>query len=225
MDLGHQRPWLLLSLLFGLSYYFIRTSQYFGEIQLMFWKMAAVGGLAIMFFFMFRKHLFGPLRLILFLLALIFYMLGDGLIIFDLTFGGAAFAIGHIFAIIFFYNYRREQGLSLSQKLLAMMVVILVPFIAMKIYGNGIISENLSIGLYALIIAMMSASAWTSSFGRYRVGIGAMIFIISDLFIFAQNGIIGPKWWIDPIIWFSYYFAVLMMTLGVNQKIKVMPRI
>src|SRR3546814_6089488 len=42
--------------------------------------------------------------------------------------------------------------------------------------------------VYSPFVAAMAAAAWTSRFPRYRTGIGAMIFLASDLFIFAGEG-------------------------------------
>src|SRR3546814_16245293 len=42
--------------------------------------------------------------------------------------------------------------------------------------------------VYSLFAAAMAAAAWTSRFPRYRTGIGAMLFLASDLFIFAGEG-------------------------------------
>src|SRR3546814_9036380 len=54
---------------------------------------------------------------------------------------------------------------------------------------------------YTAIVAAMAASAWASRFPRYRTGIGAMLFLASDLFIFAgeggvdrKSGVLGKRW-------------------------------
>ena len=62
------------------------------------------------------------------------------------------------------------------------------------------------IAIYASCLGAMAASAWVSSFPRYRVGLGAVMFAASDLLIFAKLGPLAvspvPGWLIWPL-----YFA------------------
>jgi uncharacterized membrane protein YhhN len=44
------------------------------------------------------------------------------------------------------------------------------------------------VALYSLGLSLMAATAWTSRFHRFRVGIGAVMFVVSDLLIFARAG-------------------------------------
>jgi uncharacterized membrane protein YhhN len=60
--------------------------------------------------------------------------------------------------------------------------------------------------VYSLFVAAMAGAAWTSRFPRYRTGIGAMMFLASDLFIFAGEGGVLSK---DVTMWlvWPFYFA------------------
>lgn len=211
-DLAHKRPFLFISLIFGLTYplsFFINLP----EPAIIIWKMGAVACLAL---YALRNHTRGSFAILASLLA--FYALGDGLIQFDLMWGGIAFTIGHLIAIYLFTRYRRPK-LTFSQKLLAAAIPIIVPFI-----GWGIMQVQGEAGwdavLYLLFISVMAALAWTSSFPRYRVGLGAIIFIISDLLIFARMGMSPEIFWLNLAIWYSYYFGVFLMTTGIVQTMR-----
>jgi uncharacterized membrane protein YhhN len=47
------------------------------------------------------------------------------------------------------------------------------------------------VALYSLGLALMAATAWLSRFPRYRVGIGALMFVVSDLLIFGRSAAAG----------------------------------
>jgi uncharacterized membrane protein YhhN len=61
--------------------------------------------------------------------------------------------------------------------------------------------------------------AWSSNFPRYRVGTGAVLFVISDLLIFARLGPLADSQMTNIAIWYLYYFGVLMIAVGVAQTL------
>ncbi|WP_108809960.1 lysoplasmalogenase family protein [Sphingorhabdus sp. Alg231-15] len=205
------RPYLLLSLLFGISYFFVKDSNFPG-MYLMLWKGAAVGFLAV--YAIRRAHNFEG-KLIAGVMA--FGALGDMLIEIDLMAGAGAFIIGHCIAIWLYSRHRREST-AFSQKLLAILLVPITMFIAWSLPFDR--SEALGIAVYSLFLAVMAAMAWTSSFPRYRVGIGALMFVISDLFIFAEMGFLQgspiPSWTIWPL----YYVGQFLIVTGVVRTLR-----
>ena len=62
--------------------------------------------------------------------------------------------------------------------------------------------------------------AWISDFPRYRVGTGALLFVVSDLLIFARLGPLEgsaiPEW----LIWPLYYFGQFLICTGVIQSLR-----
>jgi len=119
--------------------------------------------------------------------------------------GAAAFAIGHLIAISLYIGNRRA-AMTGSQKLL---VVAVVPLALLAAWGltKGAAPGQIGAALgYTAIVALMAAAAWASRFPRYRTGIGAMLFLASDLFIFAGEGGALPK---DVTMWLVWplYFA------------------
>lgn len=205
------RPYLLLSLLFGISYFFVKDSNIPG-MYLMIWKGAGVGFLAV--YALRRAHNFEG-RLIAAVMA--FGALGDMAIEIDLIAGAVAFTIGHIIAIALYWRHRREQ-MAFSQKLFAILLVPITMFIAWSLPFDR--AEAPGLALYSLFLAVMAAMAWTSSFPRYRVGIGALMFIISDLFIFSRMGFLENSAIPDWTIWPLYYVGQFLIVTGVVRTLR-----
>jgi uncharacterized membrane protein YhhN len=106
---------------------------------------------------------------------------------------------------------------TFSQKLLAIAIFLLTPVIA---YGlPPTTDEAVQVAAYSVILAAMAAMAWSSNFPRYRVGLGAVLFVISDLLIFAELGPLANSKVSGIAIWYLYYFGVLMIAVGVAQTL------
>lgn len=78
--------------------------------------------------------------------------------------------------------------------------------------------------IYAALVGSMAACAWTSRFPRYRVGIGAIMFLVSDLVIFAGQtvwaGTILPK----LLIWPLYFGGQALIARGVVKTLQAADR-
>lgn len=205
-DLAHKRPWLLASLFFGLTF------PLSGQLGLpdylsIPWKMAGVG---LLIGYALRKHRMGEFLLVAGVMA--FWAIGDGLLELDMIWGAIAFAIGHVIAIYLFLRHRRVHPV-LSQKLLAVAVFVLAPPIAYFLPTDR--AMGMQAAVYTLFVAGMAATAWNSNFPRYRVGMGAMAFVASDLLIFARMGALANSGWVSYAIWVLYYGGVMMIAVGV----------
>ncbi len=139
---------------------------------------------------------------------------GDVLVETDMTRGALAFAAGHVVAIGLYVRHRRIN-LTGSQLALALLTVPLTMFIAWRLPADR--AAAVSIVPYALFLGLMAAMAWISRFTRYRVGIGAMLFLISDLLIFARMGILADSAWVTPAIWVLYFSGQVLIVLGVTR--------
>ncbi|MEW4466779.1 lysoplasmalogenase [Parasphingorhabdus sp. JC815] len=208
------RPYVLLSLLFGISYFFVFI---LGEPELpdpykMLWKGAGVGFLAI--YALHRLHGFEG-RLIATVMA--FGALGDMLIELDMILGASAFLIGHCFAIALYLRHRRSET-SFSQKLFAILLVPVTVFVAWSLPFDR--ADALGFAIYTLFLAVMAATAWTSEFPRYRVGIGALLFVISDLFIFSRTGFLRDSIIPDWTVWPLYYVGQFLIATGVVRALR-----
>lgn len=138
--------------------------------------------------------------------------LGDVLIEFDLIAGAAAFLAGHVLATLFYFANRRPSP-ALSQKLLALAMLIVVPLLGWSMLADRAMAPVTLV--YAFALALMAATAWLSRFSRYSVGIGAVLFVISDLLIFARGGPLAASNLPHLLIWPLYYLGQLLICTGV----------
>ncbi|GAA0481843.1 lysoplasmalogenase [Parasphingorhabdus litoris] len=205
------RPYLLLSLLFGISYFFVKDGNIPG-MYLMFWKGAGVGFLAV--YALRRAHNFEG-KLIAAVMA--FGALGDALIEIDLMMGAVTFIVSHCVAIWLYARHRREST-SFSQKAFAALLIPITIFIAWSLPFDR--AEAPSIAAYSLFLAVMAAMAWTSGFPRYRVGIGALLFIISDLLIFSEMGFLENSRIPGLTVWPLYYVGQFLIVTGVVRTLR-----
>ena len=207
-----KRPWLLASLLAGISFFFVKDAAVPG-LYLMAWKGAGVALLAV---YALARHQSADARQIAAVMA--FGALGDVLIELSLEAGAVAFLIGHLVAIHLYWRHRRAE-LPFSQKAAALAMLVLIPAIAFLLPADH--SAAPGIALYALALSAMTAAAWTSSFPRYRVGIGAVMFAVSDLLIFSRYGPLTGSALPGLLIWPLYYFAQFLICTGVVGKLRL----
>ncbi|MCW0198267.1 lysoplasmalogenase [Sphingopyxis sp.] len=189
-----------LALVGGISF-FIAVHQHWDGAAIHLWKTSGVALLAVWAAVNARN---GDGRLIAAVLG--FGALGDwALDAIGLMQGAAAFAMGHLVAIALYLRNRRA-AMTGSQRLLVFAVVPLAMLIAWALTRHGETGEMSAAVGYSALVAAMAATAWASRFPRYRTGIGAMMFLASDLFIFAgEGGTLGK----DVTMWFVWplYFA------------------
>ena len=141
-----------------------------------------------------------------------FGALGDVLLeAVGLTTGAAAFVAGHILAMLLYLRNWRPR-LTFSQRLLAALVVPLSVFIAAALVPPR---DMIPIAVYAFFVSAMAVSAWTSGFPRYRTGIGAMMFLVSDLLIFAQMDVLMGSPVPGLLIWPLYFGGQALIAWGV----------
>lgn len=205
------RPWLLISLIAGISYFFVSDAP-IGGIWLMLWKGAGVAFLAV--YAAFRGRGFDGA---LIAAALAFGAMGDIALETSFLIGGALFAIGHAIAIALYLRNRRTKP-SPSQALAGLSLLVLTPLIAALMtypIENWLVATG-----YSAIVGAMAAAAWTSRFPRYRVGIGAVMFVVSDLLIFARESAVLPDLVTGWLIWPLYYGAQFLIAVGVVQTLR-----
>jgi uncharacterized membrane protein YhhN len=206
-----KRPWLLASLAAGISFWFVRDAGLPG-IQLMALKGAGVALLAV---YALLRHRGADANTIALVMAL--GALGDVLIEIQLEWGALAFLAGHVVAIWFYWNHRRAN-LTFSQKLAALALLVLTPVVAFFLPIDR--SAAPLIAIYATGLGAMAATAWTSTFSRYQVGIGAVMFVASDLLIFSKMGICATSPVPGLLIWPLYYFGQFLICTGVVGELK-----
>lgn len=209
-DLAHKRPWLLVSLAFGLTYPLAAHLPVTGLLSVI-WKMSGVGMLVP---YALRRHHGGHFAWLAAILAL--YALADGVLEQSTFWGGTIFAIGHLAAIGLYLRHRRVL-IAPSQKALAVTLLVVTPFVTCMLPSDRSLASQTA--LYGLIVGGMAAAAWGSNFPRYRVGTGAVLFVVSDIVLVAQMGPLDG--WIGQgtVVWFTYYFGVLLIATGGVQTL------
>ena len=202
--------WLLrAAVLAGLSYPAI-WGLGFGPVVMVVWKGAGVALLALWAAFNARDQDGWLLTAVM-----AFGATGDVLLeIISLDVGAAAFAAGHGVAI-WLYARNRRPTLTKSQRLLALLIVPATVITAYLLPADR--DAAIGIAIYAAILSIMAAMAWTSRFPRYRTGLGAMMFVASDLLIFARIGPIADTVTLGVAIWLLYFIGQLMIVIGVRS--------
>ncbi|HQN54049.1 MAG TPA: lysoplasmalogenase [Novosphingobium sp.] len=209
-----KRPWLLASLIAGISYFFVKDSQLPG-LYLMAWKGA---GVALLAAYALARHKGADSRQIAAVMA--FGALGDVLLEWfadRIEIGAVAFLIGHLIAIHLYWRHRRA-ALAPSQKLLGLVLLVTIPLIAWALPADRAAAPG--IALYSAGLAAMTAAAWASSFPRYRVGLGAVMFAVSDLLIFSRGGPLAHSFLPGLLIWPLYYFGQFLICTGVIGELR-----
>ncbi|MDC0886387.1 lysoplasmalogenase [Altererythrobacter sp.] len=201
------RPWLMGALVAAAAFYVLRDSAIGGL-----WLMLLKGtGVALLAMYALRRA--GGQDGNLLVLALIFSAIGDVLMELDFLYGGSAFFLSHVAAIALYARNPRAQPTG-SQKGAGLALLTLTPFV------SWLISGSLQVALYALALGGMAAAAWLSRFPRYRVGLGAALFVVSDLLIFAR---MGPMQWQtvpDLLVWPIYFLGQFLIATGVVQTLR-----
>ncbi len=205
------RPWLVASLVAGVSYFFAMDDP-MGGVWLMLWKGAGVGFLAI-YAALRARAVDGAL------IALVLALGAAGDVALEISFlvGGALFALGHLMAIALYLRHPRTR-VAPSQMAASASLLLLTPAIAAAV-TYPLPSWGLATG-YSVLAGAMAAAAWSSGFPRYRVGVGAVLFVVSDLLIFAREGGMIAAGLSEWLIWPLYYGGQLLIALGVVQTLR-----
>ncbi|HEX7694277.1 MAG TPA: lysoplasmalogenase [Sphingomonas sp.] len=137
--------------------------------------------------------------------------LGDVLLERSQTGGALAFLAGHIVAIVLYLLHRRSKP-SPSQIALSALLLIAVPLIAFLLPADRGAAPGIAV--YATGLGAMAASAWLSRFPRYRVGLGAVMFVASDLLIFSRMGPLANSLIPRLLIWPLYFAGQALIAWG-----------
>lgn len=139
--------------------------------------------------------------------------LGDVLLdAIGLTTGAIAFLAGHVAAIALYARHRRGS-LTTSQRLLGLLIAPVTVAVAALFAAPA--GQAFGVGFYAIGLGSMAAFAWTSAFPRYRVGIGAVLFVISDLLIFSRMGPLAGSFIPTLLVWPLYFAGQALIAAGV----------
>jgi len=211
--LAEKRPLLLASIAAALAFYYLRWGP-LPELYLIPVKGAAVGLLAV---YLWQRHSSPDARLMAWTFGAA--ALGDMALEIesDRLIGGLLFFAYHVMALGVYLRNRRPQ-LTQSQKAAVVAMLILTPLIAWFMPADRGQAPNVAV--YALALGAMAAGAWASVFPRYRVGAGAVLFLVSDLMLFAEMGPLQGHIAPQILVWPVYYLGQLLIATGVAQTLR-----
>lgn len=143
---------------------------------------------------------------------------GDVLLEISLAAGAAAFAAGHVAAILLYRRNRRAEADQKDMAIAALILLAAAAVPALLLQGRA---EAGPFTAYALLLGAMAASAWLSRFPRGLVALGALMFLASDMLIALRMGsdIAG----LGPPIWLLYFVGQLLIFLGVFASLAAEP--
>jgi len=200
------RPLLAASLLAGIAYY-ILASEAAESVWLIGLKGAGVGLLAL-----YALQRTSAINGAILTIALALSAAADMVLVINFEAGGALFFASHLLATALYLRNLRPETTP-NQILCTAACVIAVPAIAWGLSLRG------DIAAYSSALGIMAAAAWLSRFPRYRVGIGALLFVISDWLIFSRMGSIDLAPLPDLLVWPTYYAGQFMIATGVVQTL------
>jgi hypothetical protein len=211
--LAEKRPLLLASIAAALAFYYLRWGPW-PELYLIPLKGAAV---ALLSLYLWQRHSSPDARLMAWAFGAA--ALGDMAmeIEFDRTISGLLFFAYHVMALGVYLRNRRAR-LAATQKAAVVALLLLTPVIAWSMPADR--AQAPSLALYALALGAMAAGAWASVFPRYRVGAGAVLFLLSDVLLFAELGPLEGNIVPQILVWPVYYLGQLLIATGVAQTLR-----
>lgn len=127
--------------------------------------------------------------------------------------GAAIFAVGHVVAITL-YLRNRGTGMAARDIALAGLFVAGTVFMASRL---AIADMAIAVAFYTLILAAMAASALLSRFPVAAAG--ALLFVASDLLIFARMDSLAGAPWVNAAVWLSYFGGQALIAWGVIRRL------
>lgn len=207
-----QRPWLLASIASATAFYFLSDQPVFEGIWGLLAKGASVGLLALYVLLRVphdKRGVEGGLLVV----ALAMAAAGDVAIELWFEIGGALFAAAHCVAVALYLRHRHPR-VSPSQKLTGLALLIAIPLVSYALSGQT------AIAIYAAFLGTMASAAWMSHYPRYRVGTGAVLFVVSDWLIFSKFGTFDLAPLPELLIWPLYYIGQVMIATGIVQCLR-----
>jgi uncharacterized membrane protein YhhN len=151
-------------------------------------------------------------------LLLAFGAMGDVLLeTHGLVIGALAFLAGHGVAIALYARHRRAD-LSRADLVGGLIFVIAVAGFSFALAADRALAPG--VALYSAGLGAMAAIAWLSRFPRALTAAGALMFVVSDLLIFARAG--RPALDILPMglaVWGLYFAGQTLIALGGVRRI------
>lgn len=207
--LVQQRPFLFASILAALAWFYLRGGEV-PELYLLPVKGAAVALLGV---FLWRRHSAPEARLMA--VAMGVAAAGDVAMELSVTVAGLLFFAHHLMAIGMYMQHRRAH-LAPHDKAIVVVLLLGPSVIGFLLPAAG----PQATAIYALALGAMAAAAWSSTFPRLQVGAGAMLFVASDLLLFAGLGPLASSNVPAVLVWPVYYLGQLLIATGIARTLR-----
>ncbi|MDF7774510.1 lysoplasmalogenase family protein [Sphingomonas sp. AOB5] len=125
----------------------------------------------------------------------------------SLTVGAVAFLAGHLVAVGLYLRNREKPVWP------AALIAVVVAGISYALPADRAAAPG--IALYALGLGAMAGTGWASRFSANGVALGALLFVISDLLIFARLGPMADSSLPGLLIWPTYFAGQVLIARGV----------
>lgn len=197
-------PWLLVAALAAGASYMLGWNLDLPEAVLIGWKGAGVGLLAL---WASRQGRTADHRLLA--LVLVLGAVADMVLVVAFAAGALLFALGHVAAVRLYLRNRRE-AVGIAELLAGL------AFIAGTMAFAYLLASHdwaLEVVAYTFFLAAMAAAAMMSVFSI--AAFGALLFVASDLLIFAEmDGLSGVPW-AGYAVWCLYFAGQALIAWGV----------
>lgn len=171
------------------------------------WKFACILGLALLVVLRTSGDIRWMLGGSLLLIAIADLLLATR----GLMSGGSFFVLAHLLAIALYCRYR-DRNASGAVKLIALAVPVLaVLAVAIAVAAKGLHPVHL---FYPAISGSMAACAIGSRFPRWNSGLGASLFVLSDVIFFWDFGFYDGSGALGWLVWLCFFTGVALIALG-----------
>ncbi len=125
--------------------------------------------------------------------------------------GGTFFVLAHVLAIVFYCRYC-DRSAGASVKLAALAVPVLaVLAVAVSVNAAGLHPVHLA---YPAISGSMAACAIASRFPRWNNGLGASLFVMSDVIFFWDFGFYNGSGTLGWMVWLCFFAGIALIAHG-----------
>jgi uncharacterized membrane protein YhhN len=127
--------------------------------------------------------------------------------------GAVAFLGEHLLALLLYLRNLRSP-LKPQDRLVTFLLPPATVLLAFALPADRIAAPAAAV--YAVGLGAMAASAWISRFPRALTGLGALMFLASDMLIFLRTGRpFAHETWMGWAVWSLYFAGQLLIVLGV----------
>jgi hypothetical protein len=203
------RPYLFASILAALAWFYLRGGEV-PELYLLPVKGAAVALLGV---FLWKRHSAPEARLMA--AAMGVAAAADVAQEVSIAVGGLIHFAYHLMALGVYLQHKRGALDPVDKAIVV--TLLLGPAVLGFILPT---QQGQATSFYALALGAMAAGAWISTFPRWQVGAGAMLFVASDLLLFAQLGPLATSPVPQVLVWPVYYLGQFLIATGIVRALR-----